>query len=187
MTENPPRAMMATRGTTEAQTTLARNARLRARPRWPELACQPAGRPYLGQPGSENPGEGGVVSKHVLLEDHSVRRSVERGGRIHDQRGQARCAQPTLELHGVAATCSSAHSVAWAYADRDGVVAVGTELQGGRHGGNAGALAVCGGCGRMGLSSICRQAGAFGVWTRNYYYAFLIPITVRHRRDRFCV
>ena len=98
-------------------------------------ASQPARDGDLGHPGSENSGEGGVVSGPVMLEDDSVRRSVERGGRIHDQRGQARCAQPARELLRVVGDCSN-HRFAWAYADRDSnVIADGTELRGGaRHG-----------------------------------------------------
>jgi len=114
-------------------------------------AGQPAGGGDLGQPSSENSGEGGVVSKPVLLEDDSVRRSVERGGCIHDQRRQARCPQPALELLRVAAACST-NSVARVYADRDGnVIADGSELRGGaRHGrlwgrGDEVFLVVCGG------------------------------------------
>ena len=132
-TENPPRAMMATRGQHHGGADDARAECATAAMALLGGASQPAGGGDFGQPGSENSGEGGVVSKPVVLEDHSVRRSVERGGRIHDQRGQARCPQPACELLRVVGDYST-NSVARAYADRDGnvVAVVGTELQGAR-------------------------------------------------------
>jgi len=80
-TENSPRAMMATRGQHDGAADDARAECATAA--MADAAGQPAGGGDLGQPSSENSGEGGVVSKPVVLEDDSVRRSVERGGWLH--------------------------------------------------------------------------------------------------------
>lgn len=94
---------------------------------------QPAGGRHLGGAGSENAGEGEVVSEPVAPEDHSRRRPVEGGGEVHDKGEEAHREQRARELprRGAGLECG-ADELARVYVDwgSSGAIVAGVlELQ----------------------------------------------------------